>query len=58
MRIVAGSPGMTGAALLAAAAAMRAGAGWSAVSSPGIDADAPTEVIDRSVPPSTGRRRC
>lgn len=51
VRIVAGSQGMTGAAHLAAAAAQRAGAGMVALSSPGIDADAPVEVIDKRVPP-------
>jgi NAD(P)H-hydrate epimerase len=51
VRIVAGSPGMTGAAHLAVAAAQRAGAGLVAVSSPGIDADAPIEAIDRRIPP-------
>jgi NAD(P)H-hydrate epimerase len=51
VRVVAGSPGMTGAAHLAAAAALRAGSGMVAVSSPGIDADAPVEVVDRRVPP-------
>lgn len=51
VRIVAGSAGMTGAAHLAAAAAMRAGSGMVAVSSPGIDSDVPTEVIDRRIPP-------
>jgi NAD(P)H-hydrate epimerase len=45
--IVAGSPGMTGAAHLAAAAAMRAGSGYVRLSTPGGDADpaAPTEVV-------------
>ncbi len=51
VRIVAGSAGMTGAAHLAAASAMRAGSGMVAVSSPGIDADTPTEVVDRRIPP-------
>jgi ADP-dependent NAD(P)H-hydrate dehydratase / NAD(P)H-hydrate epimerase len=51
VRVVAGSTGMTGAAHLAAASAMRAGSGMVAVSSPGIDADAPTEVVDRRIPP-------
>ncbi len=51
VRIVAGSAGMTGAAHLAAASAMRAGSGMVAVSSPGIDSDVPTEVIDRRIPP-------
>lgn len=52
VRIVAGSPGMTGAAYLASAAAQRAGAGMVTLSSPGIDAAAPVEVIDRRLPPS------
>jgi NAD(P)H-hydrate epimerase len=51
VRVVAGSSGMTGAAHLAAASAMRAGSGMVAVSSPGIDSDVPTEVIDRRIPP-------
>lgn len=51
VRVVAGSAGMTGAAHLASAAAMRAGSGMVAVSSPGIDSDVPTEVIDRRIPP-------
>lgn len=51
VRVVAGSPGMTGAAHLACAAAMRAGSGMVTLSSPGIDADAPVEVVDRRVPP-------
>ena len=47
VRLVAGSPGMTGAAHLASAAAMRAGAGYVRLSSPGSDNDpfAPTEVV-------------
>lgn len=51
VRIVAGSPGMTGAANLAAAAALRGGSGMVAVSSPGIDSTIPTEAVDRRVPP-------
>lgn len=51
VRVVAGSPGMTGAAHLASAAAQRAGAGMVALSSPGIDASRPLEVVDRRVPP-------
>ncbi len=50
VRVVAGSPGMMGAAHLAAGAAQRTGAGMVAVSSPGIDALAPVEAIDRRVP--------
>jgi NAD(P)H-hydrate epimerase len=51
VRVVAGTPGLTGAAHLVAAAAQRAGAGLVAVSSPGIDAGGPVEAIDRRVPP-------
>jgi NAD(P)H-hydrate epimerase len=51
VRVVAGSPGMTGAAHLVAAAAQRSGAGMVALSSPGIDADAPIEVVGRRIPP-------
>jgi hydroxyethylthiazole kinase-like uncharacterized protein yjeF len=51
LRIVAGSPGMTGAGHLASAAAQRAGASLVALSSPGIDADAPVEALDRRIPP-------
>ncbi|MAT05984.1 MAG: NAD(P)H-hydrate dehydratase [Acidimicrobiaceae bacterium] len=50
VRIVAGSPGMTGAAYLATAAAQRAGASLVALSSPGVDADHPVEAIERRVP--------
>ncbi len=50
VRIVAGTPGMTGAGHLATTAAQRAGASLVAVSSPGIDADAPVEALDRRVP--------
>lgn len=45
--VVAGSPGMTGAAVLAAAGAQRAGAGYVRLSVPGGDAPAPTEVVVR-----------
>ena len=50
--MVAGSPGMTGAARLATAAAMRAGAGYVRLSSPGAapDPGLPTEVVGRSLP--------
>lgn len=51
VRIVAGSPGMTGAAHLATAAAFRAGSGMVVVSAPGIDADVPIEAVDRRIPP-------
>lgn len=50
VRIVAGSPGMTGAGHLATAAAQRAGASLVAVSSPGVEAAAPVEALDRRVP--------
>jgi len=52
VRVVAGSPGMTGAAHLVSAAAFRAGAGYVTLSSPGLDADpaAPTEVVSRPLP--------
>lgn len=52
VRIVAGSPGMTGAAHLAAAAAQRSGAGIVHLSSPGVvhDPTAPTEVVGRQLP--------
>jgi ADP-dependent NAD(P)H-hydrate dehydratase / NAD(P)H-hydrate epimerase len=50
--IVAGSPGMTGAAHLAARAAQRAGAGMVRVASPGLEHDAalPTEAVGIAVP--------
>lgn len=51
VRVVAGSPGMTGAAHLVAAAAQRAGAGIVHLSSPGIDGEGPVEVVRRRVPP-------
>ena len=50
VRIVAGTPGMVGAARLATAAAQRAGASLVAVSSPGIESDPPIEALDRRVP--------
>ncbi len=44
--LIAGSPGMSGAAKLCAASAMRAGAGYVRVSSPGVDAPAaPLEAV-------------
>lgn len=47
VRLVAGSPGMTGAAHLSSAAAFRAGAGYVRLSTPGSahDEGAPTEVV-------------
>jgi len=55
--LVAGSPGMTGAARLAATAAMRAGSGYVRLSSPGGDVpDAPVEVV-RTALPATGWAR-
>jgi NAD(P)H-hydrate epimerase len=57
VRLVAGSPGMTGAAELAATAALRAGAGYVRRSSPGIDpatpgtgASAPIEAVTTALP--------
>lgn len=52
VRVIAGSPGMTGAAHLAAAAAQRAGAGYVRLSTPGSDTDpfAPTECVVTSLP--------
>jgi NAD(P)H-hydrate epimerase len=54
VRAVAGSVGMTGAAHLVAAGAMRSGAGYVVLSSPGLDHDeeAPTEVVGRALPES------
>ncbi|MEO6653216.1 MAG: NAD(P)H-hydrate dehydratase [Ilumatobacteraceae bacterium] len=51
VRVIAGGPGMTGAGHLCSAAALRAGSGMVAVSSPGVDADAPIEAIDRRISP-------
>jgi NAD(P)H-hydrate epimerase len=49
--IVAGSPGMTGAAALAARAAQRAGAGYVRLSTPGgLATDAPTEAVVTELP--------
>jgi NAD(P)H-hydrate epimerase len=51
MWIVAGSPGMTGAAHLAARAAMRAGAGTVRLGIPGVPPDPPfLEVVGRPIP--------
>ena len=54
VRLVAGSPGMTGAAVLAARAAQRAGSGMVVVSSPGLDPGAlgtgtPVEAVGRAI---------
>jgi len=51
--VVAGSPGMQGAAALCGRAAYRAGAGMVRVGSPGVDAGAhaPSEAVARSLPP-------
>ena len=55
--VIAGSPGMTGAAHLAAAAAMRGGSGYVRLSTPGLDAagvlaghGAPTEAVGHPLP--------
>jgi NAD(P)H-hydrate epimerase len=50
--VVAGSPGMLGAAHLASRAAQRAGAGMVRLTSPGVSSDTgvPTEVVGRAVP--------
>jgi len=50
VRIVAGGPGMTGAAHLATGAAHRAGAGMIVLSSPGVDPMAPPEVVRHRLP--------
>lgn len=51
VRIIAGSPTMTGAASLVAAGAQRTGAGMVQVSTPGVDsAPLPTEAIQRRLP--------
>lgn len=47
VRLVAGSPGMTGAAALAAAAAHRAGAGMVTLSTPGAEPEAPAEIVGK-----------
>ncbi len=50
VRVIAGSAGMIGAAQLSAAAAARSGAGLVALSTPGIDPGARSEVIQRPIP--------
>jgi len=50
VRVVAGSPGMTGAAHLASAAAQRAGSGYVSLSAPGAEATAPPEVVRTRLP--------
>src|SRR6478735_3887618 len=50
VRVVAGSPGMTGAAHLAAASAQRAGSGMVSLSTPGVEATAPPEIVRRRLP--------
>ena len=50
VRIVAGSVGMLGAGQLCAAAAARSGAGLVALSSPGVDPHARSEIIQRPIP--------
>jgi len=52
VRVIAGSPGMLGAGRLCAGAAARAGAGLVMLSSPGIDPDARSEIIQRRLPAS------
>jgi NAD(P)H-hydrate epimerase len=52
VRVVAGSPGMTGAGHLVGAAANRAGAGMVVASAVGAPADAPVEAVVRELPRS------
>ena len=61
VRVVAGSPGMTGAAhLVGGGGACAPAPGWCACRSPGVDAaDAPIEVVRQPLPGrATGRPRC
>ncbi len=50
VRVVGGSPGMLGAGRLSAEAAARSGAGLVTLSSPGIDPDARSEIIQHRIP--------
>jgi len=52
VRIIAGSAGMTGAAHLASRSAMRCGAGYVQLATPGLDHDpaAPTEAVGLAIP--------
>ncbi|HSP29552.1 MAG TPA: NAD(P)H-hydrate dehydratase [Ilumatobacteraceae bacterium] len=50
VRVVAGSVGMLGAGRMCAAAAARSGAGLVTLSSPGMDPDARSEIIQRRLP--------
>ena len=50
VRVVAGSPGMLGAGRMCAGSAARSGAGLVMLSSPGIDPDARSEIIQRRIP--------
>lgn len=50
VRVVAGTPDMSGAAYLTAAAAQRAGGGMVTLSSPGSEPSTPVEVVRRHVP--------
>ena len=52
VRVIAGSAGMLGAGRLCAEAAARSGAGLVALSSPGIDPQARSEIIQRPIPAS------